>query len=139
MVSAIAPTSKTLPIISTPHACENLSLRGHTALYPMKAWETIRISTDGDEGGTELVLTSMPGKHTLGGSEAADKVMSLIPPVMGSMVTFRKAGGEGFSLYISGDTLYYDELKVSYFDDPTTLVCLFPTFFRPAGNPHAIP
>lgn len=42
----------------------------------------------------------------------------MIPPVMGSMVTFKKAHAEGtvkdYNLYISGDTLYYEELKVSH-------------------------
>ena len=100
---------KSLPILSTPHACEHLKERGHTFLYPMKLWDTIHIK----KGNTEIVLTSMPGKHTLGSVDpAVEAVLKTVPPVMGSMVTFSKTGGSGFNLYISGDTLYYDELKV---------------------------
>ena len=49
----------------------------------------------------------MPGKHTLGLFDKANELLSAIPPVMGSLITF-----DNFTMYISGDTLYYDELKV---------------------------
>ena len=99
---------KSLPIVSTPHACENLKPRGHSALYPLQTWEALRISRED----TTVTITSMPGKHTLGVADGANSVVNLIPPVMGSMVTFTKKDGASFNLYISGDTLYYDEMKV---------------------------
>ena len=101
---------KSVPIISTPHACDNLKEQGHTSLYPLKTWETVRII----KGHDEIVVTSMPGKHTLGPIDAAHSVLHMIPPVMGSLVTFKKTDSQDqdYNLYISGDTLYYDELKV---------------------------
>lgn len=99
---------KSLPIISTPHGCTNLKERGHTVLYPLNTWESVRVV----KGTDELTITSMPGKHTLGVMETMDAALHTIPPVMGSLVAFKKAGGEkDYNLYISGDTLYYDELK----------------------------
>lgn len=85
----------------------------------MHTWEKIQISKEGSD--TQIVITSMPGKHTL----LPDAIFDLsnktgihfIPPVMGSMVTFKRGGAapedRDYNLYISGDTLYYDELKVS--------------------------
>lgn len=104
---------KSVPIISTHHACDHLKERGHTTLYPLHTWENVRIV----KGQDEVVITSMPGKHTLGVMDMANSHLHMIPPVMGSMVTFKKAHAEGdvkdYNLYISGDTLYYEELKVS--------------------------
>ncbi|EKM52466.1 uncharacterized protein PHACADRAFT_198525 [Phanerochaete carnosa HHB-10118-sp] len=99
---------RSLPIISTSHACATLQERGHTVLYPLDTWQSVRIT----KGTDELTITSMPGKHTLGTIEAVDSVLHMIPPVMGSLVVFKKSGGEqDYNLYISGDTLYYDELQ----------------------------
>lgn len=105
---------KTLPVISTPHACESLYERGHSALYPLETWESLCVV----KGNTELTVTSMPGKHTLGSHDpVVANVLQHVPPVMGSMITFKSLNptddSAGFNLYISGDTLYYDELKAS--------------------------
>lgn len=101
---------KSLPIISTTHACSNLGTRSHTVLYPLDTWQSVRVT----KGTEELTITSMPGKHTLGVTDSVNSVLHLIPPVMGSMIAFKKPGAEkDYNLYISGDTLYYDELKVS--------------------------
>ncbi|GJE89087.1 metallo-hydrolase/oxidoreductase [Phanerochaete sordida] len=99
---------KSLPIISTPHGCTELKERGHTARFPLETWESVRIL----KGDAELTITSMPGKHTLGEIHPAHAALHHIPPVMGSLVTFKRGGGEkDYNLYISGDTLYYDELQ----------------------------
>ena len=111
---------KSLPIVSTPHACEHLKAHGHTALYPLKTWEEMHIL----KGDDQINIVSMPGKHTLGVMDAMNAHLHLIPPVMGSMVTFKKAHADGhvqdYNLYISGDTLYYDELKVSFARSPSS-------------------
>lgn len=111
---------KDLPIVSTPHACHNLEPNGHTVLFPLQTWEKIHITKEGSSNELEMSITAMPGKHTL----LPDVVqtlsdmtgMHIIPPVMGSMVTFKFRASNGavgeYNLYISGDTLYYDKLKV---------------------------
>ena len=50
-------------------------------------------------------ITSMPGRH---GPPLSELVM---PEVMGSMVEFQPIGGPSFRLYITGDTLIFDDLK----------------------------
>ena len=47
----------------------------------------------------------MPGRH---GPPLSELVM---PEVMGSMVEFQPIGGSSFRLYITGDTLIFDDLK----------------------------
>lgn len=97
-----------IPIISTPHACENLKQQGFVSLYPLQTWEKITIHKDEES----ITITSMPGKHTLGVIDSINSVLHAIPPVMGSLVEFKRQDGSAYNLYISGDTLYYDELKV---------------------------
>lgn len=115
---------RNIPIISTPHACENLEPQGFTSLYPLQTWEKITIQ----KGEDSITITSMPGKHTLGVIESADSVLHAIPPVMGSLIEFKREDGSLYNLYISGDTLYYDELKarpsLSLFFSPSTMSCL---------------
>jgi hypothetical protein len=55
----------------------------------------------------------MPGKHTLGVMDKLNEILNAIPPVMGSLIEFSTPDEGTFTLYISGDTLYYDELKAS--------------------------
>lgn len=96
---------KNLPIISTPHACKNLGENGHSSLHPLESWEKIHVKKDG----TELTITSMPGNHAPSGPDVSPDIV--MPPVMGSMISFKR-GNAVYNMYISGDTLYYDELKV---------------------------
>jgi L-ascorbate metabolism protein UlaG (beta-lactamase superfamily) len=95
--------NRSIPIISTLHATEKLSEAGHLELYPLETWEKLEIKKDGKI----ITITAMPGKHTLGLFDKANDLLNAIPPVMGSLITF-----DNFTMYISGDTLYYDELKV---------------------------
>jgi metal-dependent hydrolase (beta-lactamase superfamily II) len=96
--------NRSIPIISTSHATERLKDQGHLELYPLETWEKLNISKNGKQ---VISITAMPGKHTLGIFDKANDLLNAIPPVMGSLITFEK-----FTMYISGDTLYYDELKV---------------------------
>jgi hypothetical protein len=96
--------NRSIPIISTSHATERLKEQGHLLLYPLETWEKLDISKNGKQ---VISITSMPGKHTLGIFDKVNDLLNAIPPVMGSLITFDK-----FTMYISGDTLYYDELKV---------------------------
>lgn len=91
-----------LPIVTTPHAAEKLAEKGFREAYPIDTWETMTVS----KGGVELDVTSMPGRH---GPPVVEKAL---PPVMGSMLEFKPEGGDSvLRLYITGDTLVYDELK----------------------------
>ncbi|EMA43018.1 hypothetical protein C448_09937 [Halococcus morrhuae DSM 1307] len=69
---------KTLPIVTTHHAADNLEEKGFQEAYPLDTWDTIAIS----KGEVELDITSMPGRH---GPPIVEKAL---PPVMGSMLEF---------------------------------------------------
>ena len=91
-----------LPIISTGHAAGALEGKGFRATRGLDPWESIDIT----KGESLLRVTSLPGKHGPGPLEA------LLPPVMGSMLEFGRSGAAvQFRLYITGDTLYHDDLR----------------------------
>lgn len=93
---------KNLPIVTTPHAAEKLKKKGFNSTHPLDTWETLTFT----KGDSLLRISSMPGRHGPG------IVNVLLPPVMGSMLEFGQATGETlFRLYITGDTLVYDQLK----------------------------
>uniref|UniRef100_B8HLE7 Metallo-beta-lactamase domain-containing protein n=1 Tax=Cyanothece sp. (strain PCC 7425 / ATCC 29141) TaxID=395961 RepID=B8HLE7_CYAP4 len=99
---AEAKLAKDLAIVTTSHAAKSLSKKGFTALYPLESWETFTV----EKGEATLHLTAMPGRHGPGMLAAA------LPPVMGSMLEFQTHEGKiPFRLYISGDTLVYDQLR----------------------------
>lgn len=55
---------------------------------------------------SQVQITSMPGKH------GPPVVESFLPDVMGSMLEFRNGNEQtSLRLYITGDTLVYDDLK----------------------------
>lgn len=92
---------KTLPIVTTHHAADNLEEKGFQEAYPLDTWDTIAIS----KGEVELDITSMPGRH---GPPIVEKAL---PPVMGSMLEFALESETVLKLYITGDTLMYSELE----------------------------
>jgi L-ascorbate metabolism protein UlaG (beta-lactamase superfamily) len=90
-----------LPILTTPHAANELARRGFQQAVGLSTWETHTIV----KGRTKLTLTSMPGRH------APSWAHRFLPPVMGSMLEFGIADGTAHRhLYISGDTLLVEEL-----------------------------
>lgn len=92
---------KSLPIVTTPHATKSLKKKGFNAAQAIDTWESITVR----KGEQSLKITSMPGRHGPGILAAA------LPPVMGSMLEFQSAGKTHFCLYITGDTLVYEQLK----------------------------
>lgn len=89
-----------LPILTTPHAAKRLARRGFGHATGMSTWQSHRIV----KGGLTVTVTSMPGRH------APTPVDRLLPPVMGSMIEFTD-GAVTRRLYVSGDTLFVDELR----------------------------
>ena len=91
-----------LPIITTPHAAADLSAKGFRAARGLKTWETLTVT----KGGARLGITSMPGAHGPG------FLAEMLPDTMGSLLEFETPrGGPAFRIYITGDTLLFDELK----------------------------
>jgi L-ascorbate metabolism protein UlaG (beta-lactamase superfamily) len=92
---------RAVPIATTPQAARRLSRWGFRS-RPLETWRTTEVTRDG----TTLRVTSLPGTHAPRGPARA-----LLPPVMGSMLEFTGPNVVDFSLYVSGDTLYYESLR----------------------------
>ena len=91
-----------LPIVTTPHAAADLTSKGFRAAKALSTWETLTVT----KGGARVRITSTPGAHGPG------FLAKMLPDVMGSLLEFENARGESaFRIYITGDTLLFDELK----------------------------
>ena len=98
---AEAKLDKNIPIITTHHAAAKLKKKGFNSLQGMNAWESFTFT----KGDAKVSITSMPGRHGPG------ILASALPPVMGSILEFKsKAEKTVFRLYITGDTLVYEDL-----------------------------
>jgi L-ascorbate metabolism protein UlaG (beta-lactamase superfamily) len=93
---------KDVPIITTEHAAGELKSKGFTAAVALDTWDAVTA----EKSGARVRVTSMPGRH---GPPVVEK---FLPPVMGSMLEFEGAeGGTPLRLYITGDTLVFDDLN----------------------------
>lgn len=93
---------KDLPIVTTQHAASELEDKGFTATIALDTWDSAVV----DKGEARVRVTSMPAKH------GPPVVESFLPEVMGSMLEF-EPGPErtALRLYITGDTILYDDLQ----------------------------
>jgi L-ascorbate metabolism protein UlaG (beta-lactamase superfamily) len=93
---------RNVPIITTPHGAADLSARGFRAARALNTWEPLTVT----KGGARLRIQAMPGEH------ASGIIAKLLPPVMGSMLEFENSQGDvAFRTYITGDTVFVDELQ----------------------------
>jgi L-ascorbate metabolism protein UlaG (beta-lactamase superfamily) len=97
---AAAELDKQVPIVTTPHAARKLGRQGFVNPVALETWQS-HAFTQGDRS---VRITAMPGKH------APQPLEALLPPVMGSMLDFETAGEGTFRLYITGDTLLFNDL-----------------------------
>jgi len=88
-----------VPVVTTPHAARRLGRWGFDA-HGLGTWER-RTLHDGDE---ELTVEALPAVHARGA------MGRLLPPVMGSLLVHRVAGGITRRVVLSGDTLTGDHL-----------------------------
>lgn len=91
---------KGVPILTTAHSARKLRRQGFTAPRALDTWQTQVVS----RGDAEARVTALPAKH------APQPLDALLPPVMGSMIEFQRAGTTMFRLYVTGDTLVHDRL-----------------------------
>ena len=92
---------KDLPIVTTHHASRKLEKKGFTETVPLSTWESVVVH----KGPARVRITAMPGRH------GPPIVHHLLPPVMGSLLELSPAAGRAaLRIYISGDTLLFDDL-----------------------------
>lgn len=94
--------NRNTPIVSTREASEALKRLGFQQRYALSDWDRLEVS----KGETRLRITSVPGRHGAAG------VAVLLPTVMGSVLDFgANADMPDYRMYISGDTLVYDDIR----------------------------
>jgi L-ascorbate metabolism protein UlaG (beta-lactamase superfamily) len=92
---------KDVPIVTTEHAASELKEKDFTAPVALDTWDSVAF----EKNGSRVRVTSMPGRH---GPPVVEK---FLPPVMGSMLEFESESGRAaLRLYITGDTLVFDDL-----------------------------
>jgi L-ascorbate metabolism protein UlaG (beta-lactamase superfamily) len=97
---AAAELEKHVPIVTTPHAAGKLRRQGFVNPVALETWQSHAFT----HGNRSVRITAMPGKH------APQPLNALLPPVMGSVLDFETEGEGTFRLYITGDTLLFDDL-----------------------------
>jgi L-ascorbate metabolism protein UlaG (beta-lactamase superfamily) len=89
-----------VPVATTPEAARRLGRWGFAA-RPLRTWE----STIVRRGAAKLRVTALPGRHAYGAWQR------LFPPVMGSLLEITAPDRPPLRIYLSGDTLVYDDLR----------------------------
>ncbi|SHG52725.1 L-ascorbate metabolism protein UlaG, beta-lactamase superfamily [Jatrophihabitans endophyticus] len=90
-----------LPIVTTPKAARALLRQGFHAAQALPTWGATHLVRDGHV----LTVTATPGRHGTGVAGL------LLPPVMGSVLDHTAPDGSTLRTYISGDTVFVDELR----------------------------
>jgi L-ascorbate metabolism protein UlaG (beta-lactamase superfamily) len=90
-----------LPVITEPHAARKLRRQGFRSPIALNTWQS-QVFTRPD---AEVRVTSVPGKH------APRPLGYIVPPVMGSVLDFSRAGKRLLRMYITGDTLMHDGIN----------------------------
>jgi L-ascorbate metabolism protein UlaG (beta-lactamase superfamily) len=90
-----------IPIVTTPEASERLGQLGFRQRYALGRWDSLTVR----KGEAHVRITAMPARHGPRG------VTAMLPSVMGSMLDFGSGpAGAAYRIYISGDTLLFDDI-----------------------------
>lgn len=90
------------PIVTNKEASESLKRIGFTNTFALSRWDQL----DVQKGGAHLRVTSLPGRH------GGPGVTAVLPSVMGAMLDFgADPAAPDYRIYVSGDTMVYDELN----------------------------
>jgi len=94
--------NRATPIVSTKEAGERLKRLGFTRTFGMGTWDRLEVR----KGAARLRISAAPGRHGPAG------VAILLPTVMGSVLDFgANPDVPDYRMYISGDTLVYDDIR----------------------------
>jgi L-ascorbate metabolism protein UlaG (beta-lactamase superfamily) len=91
------------PIVTTRESAENLQRMGFRKTVPLSTWDVLEVV----KGDMRMSIASMPGRH------GPPLVAALLPVVMGTMLDFPASPSQPrYRLYISGDTLVFDDIAL---------------------------
>jgi L-ascorbate metabolism protein UlaG (beta-lactamase superfamily) len=91
-----------IPVATTPEAARKLEEMGFRARHALNTWDSLVVK----KGETTLRISATPGRH------GPPVVARLLPEVMGAILEFAPRGGKpGYRIYISGDTMVYDDIR----------------------------
>jgi L-ascorbate metabolism protein UlaG (beta-lactamase superfamily) len=94
--------ARNTPIVTTKEASESLKKLGFTRSYGLGKWDQVEV----EKGEARLRITAVPGRQGMAG------LLVLLPWVLGWVLDFGPGkGAPNYRMYISGDTLVYDDLK----------------------------
>jgi L-ascorbate metabolism protein UlaG (beta-lactamase superfamily) len=91
---------KDVPVVTTPQAARKLDRWGFGRCTGLRTWQEHRF----ERGAERLRVTAVPAVH---GPGLVDR---LLPQVMGSVIELEQAGTVTLRLYVTGDTLYHEQL-----------------------------
>jgi L-ascorbate metabolism protein UlaG (beta-lactamase superfamily) len=92
---------RNIPVASTPEAVKKLKDLGFKSTHALRTWDVLTIT----KGDTRLRISATPGRH------GPPVLAAALPEVMGSILEFSAGGKQNYRMYISGDTLVYDDIK----------------------------
>jgi L-ascorbate metabolism protein UlaG (beta-lactamase superfamily) len=92
---------KSIPIVTTHHAVEQLRPLGFANGHPLDTWESQTVQ----KGDARLEVTAMPAEHTNN-----FELQGMLMPVNGSLLDFFTGDRHLYRLYISGDTMLHNRL-----------------------------
>ncbi|MFL6494577.1 MAG: MBL fold metallo-hydrolase [Nitrososphaera sp.] len=104
--AAIRGLDKSLLIVTNEHAIEEVSARGFTRFEKLEKWESVSFV----KGNARINITATPGRH------GPLPVSMFMPQVMGCILDFHNAAEDAknsrrFRMYITGDTMVFDDIK----------------------------
>lgn len=106
--------NRAFPIITTPHAKSCLSSKQEpfTGVHQLDVFESIMLHNDQ----ATIKITGTPGKHVPPGMlSRANDLLGAVPPTNGWIIELGQSTGDelktGYRIYITGDTLFVDDLK----------------------------
>jgi L-ascorbate metabolism protein UlaG (beta-lactamase superfamily) len=92
---------RNIPIVTTEEATKALADLGFKNRHALATWDALSVR----KGSATLRITAMPARHGPPGASVP------LPETMGSMLEFAADKGGGYRMYISGDTLVYEDLE----------------------------
>ncbi|WP_460839051.1 MBL fold metallo-hydrolase [Noviherbaspirillum agri] len=93
---------RNIPIVTTPEAAKALEEMGFRQRHALNTWDALLVK----KGDATLRISAMPARH---GPPVAS---TPLPETMGSMLEFSASQGKpDYRMYISGDTLVYEDIN----------------------------